>query len=182
MNALNKFFAIILMMSLVVGVAEAQKKKPLKNKDFKTKLKEASKEAKQYEKDGWYVAPGDIPLEKQLERSYNKSLEEDEMGYPKFVVAPGNAVAGTQSAAKMQSTELAKLEIANQMESQIAATIETQVANNQINAEEAATLQKTVAAAKNVIAQKMGRTVQLVEMYRKIEKTKKHRMCSPHSV
>ena len=170
MNALNKFLTLILVMCIAVAGAEAQNR--VKNKDFKTKLKEAKKEAKSYEKDGWYVAPGDLPLEKQLEKAYGKALEEDENGYPKFTIAAGNALAGTQSAAKMQATELAKLEVANAMSSQLAATIETQVANNQLNSEEAATLQKTVAAAKNVVAQRMGRVITLVEMYKKNAKTK----------
>ncbi len=78
-------------------------------------------------------------------------------------------MAQTQSAAKMQAQEIAKLEIANQLSSQIAATIDNQIANNQLNQEDAATLQKMVAAAKNVISQKIGRTVKLVEMYRKLK-------------
>jgi hypothetical protein len=168
MKTFYKFLTLAFLIILIFP-AEAQK---VKNKDFKAKLKLAKKEAKGFEKEGWYVAPGDLPLEKQLEETYKKSLEEDEYGYEKFLVASGNSVAGTQSAAKLQATELAKLDLAGQLSSQIAATIDNQVANNQINAEEAATLQKTVAVAKNVIATKMGRTIGLVEMYRKVEKTK----------
>lgn len=169
MKTLRSLFVIALVAMIAMPLS-AQKK--VKNRDFKTKLKYAKKEAKQYEKDGWYVAPGSLPLEKQLEKAYSRALEVDDYGYEKFVTAAGNALAGTQSAAKLQATELAKLEIASAMESQIAATIDNQVANNQINQEEAATLQKTVAAAKSIIATKMGRTIGLVEMYRKNEKTK----------
>ncbi|MFY0688423.1 MAG: hypothetical protein JXQ90_14710 [Cyclobacteriaceae bacterium] len=163
----QRLFAFMLVCAVAfTGFAQ------VKNKDFKTKLKYAKKEAKGYEKEGWYVAPGDLPLEKQLEKTYGKQLEEDEYGFPKYLIASGNSVAGTQSAAKMQATELAKLEIAGMMESQIASTIETQLANNQINTEEAATLQKTVAAAKNIIATRMGRVIGLVEMYKDISKNK----------
>jgi hypothetical protein len=162
----------ILMLMMVIVIAMPVSAQKVKNKDFKTKLKLAKKEAKNYEKDGWYVAPGDLPLEKQLEQAYAKQLETDDYGYEKYITASGNALAGTQSAAKLQATELAKLEIAGALESQIAATIDNQVANNQINLEEAATLQKTVAAAKSIIATKMGRTIGLVEMYKKNEKTK----------
>jgi len=161
-----KFTAGFLMLLLFVTTVDGQK---LKNKDFKTKLKLAKKEAKELEKDDWYVSPGDLPLEKQLEKTYQKQLEEDEYGYPKYIIASGNAVAQTQSAAKMQAQEIAKLEIANQLSSQIAATIDNQIANNQLNQEDAATLQKMVAAAKNVISNKIGRTLDLVEMYRKLK-------------
>lgn len=154
------------MLLLFVTTVQGQK---IKNKDFKTKLKLAKKEGKELEKDDWYVSPGDLPLEKQLEKAYQKALQEDENGYPEYIIASGNAVAQTQSAAKMQAQEIAKLEIANQLSSQIAATIDNQIANNQLNQEDAATLQKMVAAAKNVISQKIGRTVKLVEMYRKLK-------------
>ncbi|MFT4737786.1 MAG: hypothetical protein ACJAZM_003144 [Cyclobacteriaceae bacterium] len=164
-----KHILAIAMLAVALMPAAAQK---IKEKDFKTKLKLARKEAKSFEKEGWFVAPGDLPLEKQLEQAYQKQLQEDDYGYPKFVISSGNALAGTQSAAKLQATELAKLEIASQMESQIAATIDNQIANNQINQEEAATLQKTVAAAKSIIAMRMGRTIGLVEMYKKNPKTK----------
>jgi hypothetical protein len=161
-----KFTAGFLMLLLFVTTVQGQK---IKNKDFKTKLKLAKKEGKDLEKDDWYVSPGDLPLEKQLEKAYQKALQEDENGYPEYIIASGNAVAQTQSAAKMQAQEIAKLEIANQLSSQIAATIDNQIANNQLNQEDAATLQKMVAAAKNVISQKIGRTVKLVEMYRKLK-------------
>ena len=168
MKTLYRILSIAIVIMMVVP-AFSQK---VKNRDFKTKLKYARKEAKALGKDGWFVAPGNLPMEKQLEKTYQKSLEEDENGYPAFLVASGNALAGTQSAAKLQATELAKLEIANLLSSQIAATIDQQIANNQINTEEAATLQKMVAVAKNVVSQKMGRVIGLVEIYRKNEKTK----------
>ncbi|MEQ8240588.1 MAG: hypothetical protein RIA69_15315 [Cyclobacteriaceae bacterium] len=161
-----KFTAGMLMLLFLISTAEGQK---VKNKDFKTKLKIAKKEAKDLEKDDWYVSPGDLPLEKQLEKTYMKALEEDDYGYSKYIIASGNAVAQTQSAAKMQAQEIAKIEMASQLSSQIAATIDNQIANNQLNQEDAATLQKMVAASKNVISQKIGRTLDLVEMYRKLK-------------
>jgi len=164
---MNRLLSLIMMIMLVVPAMSQ-----IKDRDFKTKLKYAKKEAKEYENAGWYVAPGDLPLEKQLEGNYTKALEEDDNGFPKYLVASGNALAGTQSAAKMQATELAKLELAGQLSSQIAATIDNQVANNQLNSEEAATLQKMVAASKNVVATKLGRVITMVEMYKKDSKTK----------
>ncbi len=163
-----RFFSFIIVCALVFP-SVAQK---VKNSDFKTKLKMAKKEAAEYEGNGWYVSPGDLPLEKQLEKTYTKQLEEDEFGYPKYIVASGNAVAQTQSAAKIQAQEIAKLEIASQMSSQVAATIDNQIANNQIDQRDAATLQKMVAASKSIIATKIGRTIDLVEMYKQDKKTK----------
>jgi hypothetical protein len=97
-------------------------------------------------------------------------LEIDEMGAPKYLVASGNAVAETQTAAKLQANETAKLELAGMIHTNVAALIETNIANAQLNNEEAASVTKVAGAAKSIIAQEIGRTIQLVEMYKKIGK------------
>jgi hypothetical protein len=86
-----------------------------------------------------------------------------------YIVASGNSVANTQSAAKLQSTELAKLELAGSISTQVGALIENSIANQQLNAEEAASVTKTVAASKNIIAQELGRTLPLFEIYRTLD-------------
>ena len=83
-------------------------------------------------------------------------------------MATGNSVAETQTAAKLQATETAKLELAGQINTQVAALIENSIANQQLNTEEAASITKTVAASKNLIAQEIGRIIPVVEMYKKI--------------
>jgi hypothetical protein len=49
-------------------------------------------------------------------------------------------VAETQTAAKLQATETAKLELAGQINTQVAALIENSIANQQLNTEEAASI------------------------------------------
>ena len=138
-------------------------------KEIKKKAaKDARKEAKRLKRKGWYVAPGALPLDKQVEKAWQRQYEEDENGYPQYIVATGNSVAESQSAAKLQSTELAKLELAGLVQSNIAALIENSVANNQLSREEAASVTKTIAASKNVIAQEIGRVIVLFEIYREV--------------
>jgi len=132
--------------------------------------KQARKEAKRFRKKGWYVAPGALPMDKQIEKSWELQYKLDENGYPLYIVATGNSVAETQSAAKLQATELAKLELAGLVQTNVAALIENSIANNQLNNEEAASVTKTVAASKNIIAQEIGRVVFLFEIMRKIDK------------
>ena len=45
--------------------------------------KTARKEAKKLEKDGWQTAPGALPIEKQLDKSYLMQYEYDNDMYPK---------------------------------------------------------------------------------------------------
>jgi hypothetical protein len=163
----------IITLSLLISFSSAfaqQGEKELK-KEIKDKaVKEARKEAKKFKKEGYYVAPGALPMDKQIEKAWMKQYEEDESGYTKYIVATGNSVANSQSAAKLQATELAKIELAGTISTQVAALIETSIANEQLSTEEAATVTKTVAAAKNIIAQEIGRIIPLFEIYREVGK------------
>lgn len=53
--------------------------------------KDARKEAKRLKKQGWQIAPGALPLEKQLDKSYLMQYEYDENGYQKFLM--GEAIS-----------------------------------------------------------------------------------------
>ena len=169
---MKNFRQITLLFTLFTFIGFNSVGQIISKGDARKNEKSAKKEAKNLEKDGFYVMPGDLPIEKQLARSYARAQEEDENGYPKYVVTAANVVAETQPAALIAAKEIAKLDIAGSMQSTIAAIIETQVANQQFNTQEAASLQKSVAASKNIIAQKLGRLITLTEFYKKPKKSK----------
>ena len=165
---------IILLMLLMltftsVTVIAQQDTKALTKKIKKKAVKEARKEAKRFKKEGYKVTPGALPMEKQIETAWMRQYETAEDGYPLYIVASGNSVANTTSAAKLQATELAKLELAGSISTQVAALIENSIANQQLNSEEAASVTKTVAASKNIIAQELGRSLTLFEIYRTLK-------------
>lgn len=164
--SLTILFAITIVTPVFGQTTSKEAEKELKSKANK----QARKQAKKYKKDGYYVAPGALPLEKQLEKAWIMQYEEDEKGFPKYFVATGNSVAETQTAAKIQATETAKLDLAGQISTNIAALIENSIANQQLNTEDAASVTKTVAASKNLIAQEIGRVLTMVEMYKKLDK------------
>lgn len=126
----------------------------------------ARKEAKKLSKQGWSVVPGALPIEKQLDRSYLMQMEYDADLFPAYIMAEGMSVGGNYDAAKVQAIELAKLNLATQIETEITALIENSVANKQLEADEAATLVETVAAGKTLISQNLGRLIPVVELYR----------------
>lgn len=166
-------FAAILGLALSACGSKTELQKnneALKDEIGNKAVKEARKEAKQFEKDGWFVAPGALPMDKQIEKAWMRQYEEDENGYPKYIVGEGNQVAETQSAANLAATELAKLDLAGKVETQVAALIETSIANQQLNAEDAASISKVVAGSKNIIAQQLGRVIVLFKIYRRIDK------------
>jgi hypothetical protein len=171
---MKKLISYLLAFSLLAvalpAVQAADKKSERKTKkEMKRKAhKNARKEARKFKRDDWYVAPGALPMDKQIEKSWILQYEDDEDGYPLYLVSTGNSVAETQSAAKLQAMELAKLELAGVVETNIVAIIENSVANNQLSRDDAASVTKTVAASKNIIAQEIGRVITFFEIYREV--------------
>lgn len=163
---------MIILATIVAAPIYAQTTAKEADKEMKSRAyKQARKEAKKLKKQGYYVAPGALPMEKQLEKAWQKQYLENKEGFPVFIVETGNSVAETQTAAKLQATETAKLSIAGIITTQIAAIVKINIANEQLSPEDAASVTKTVGASKNLIAQDLGRTIMLVEMYKKTGKT-----------
>jgi len=128
--------------------------------------KAARKEAKKLKKEGWTTTPGTLPLDKQLDKSYLMQYEYDEDMFPKYIMGEAMSIGENYDAAKMQALELAKQNLAGQIQTEITALIENSVANQQLAAEEAASLTQSVMAGKNLISQSIGRTIPVVECYR----------------
>lgn len=138
--------------------------------------KTARRQAKQYVKDGWEVAPGHLPLERQLDRAYQMQYEFDEQGYPKYIMSEAMSIGQNYDAAKMQALELAKLNLAGQIQSEIIGLVDNTLSNEQLSNDEAASITETVMGAKNLISAKIGRVITVVECYRDVKRNKEVRL------
>ena len=139
----------------------------LSEKELNAKAsKAASKESKKLKKEGWVVSPGGLPLDRQLDRSYKMQYEYEEGGYPKYIMADAMSIGENYDAAKMQAIELAKMNLASQIQTEITALVESTVANRQLGQGEAASITETVNASKNLISQRLGRVLPVMECYR----------------
>ncbi len=128
--------------------------------------KAARKEAKSLSKEGWLTSPGALPIDKQLDKSYNMQYEYDETGFPKYLMGEAMSIGENYDAAKMQALELAKQNLAGQIQTEVTELIENQVSNKQLTAEQAASVTQSVSASKNLISQSIGRVIPVVEVYR----------------
>lgn len=173
----TKKIMMALAMFALVGTASAQiTKKQIKERQELRKLsqkelsekasKVARKEAKKLKKEGWVTTPGALPIEKQLDKSYLMQQEFGEDMFPKYIMAEAMSIGENYDAAKMQANELAKQNLAGQIQTEITALIENTVANKQLAAEEAASVVQSISAGKNLISQSIGRVIPVVEMYR----------------
>lgn len=175
---------IVAAFLLAPGVSNAQVSKDARKahqeivKASKKELNEkatkaARKEAKRLSKEGWESAPGALPIEKQLDRSYTMQYQYDEDGFPKYIMAEAMSIGGNYDAAKIQAIELAKQNLASQIQTELTALVENTVANNQLGAEQAESLTKSVVASKNLISQSLGRVISVTEVYRTLKNKNK---------
>lgn len=146
---------------------ERQEVSKMTQKDLDAKVsKVTKKEAKALKKEGWKVKPGALPLEKQLERAYKMQYEYDASLYPKYIMGEASSVGENYDAAKTAALSLAVTNLAAQIQTEVTALVENTVANNQLSADDAASISETVMASKNLISQSLGRVVPIVECYR----------------
>ncbi len=146
---------------------ELVKHEKVLDKDLQKKaIKAARKEAKELEKEGFRTPVGKLPLDKQLEASWEKQAELDMDGNPYWYIATSRIIGANQSAAALQATNAAKIDLAGQIQTKVSQLIEAKVANDDMGQEEAASLSSVVASSKSVISATLGRTVPLVEVYR----------------
>lgn len=135
--------------------------------------KVARKEAKKLKREGWNTTPGALPLDRQLDRAYLMQYEYDNEMYPKYIMGEAMSVGGNYDAAKMQALELAKQNLAGQIQTEVTALIENTVANKQMDEGDAASITQSISAAKNLISQSIGRTIPVVELYRTLSNKNK---------
>jgi len=167
---MKKLFSVLILgIALLIAMPVfAQSEKEIK-KDIKKKaIKDARKEAKKLKKDGFKVAPGQLPMDKQIEQTWIKRYESNDEGEKLWFIADARAVGETHSAAKLQANEVAKVNLAGQIGSEVVGLIETTIANAQLNAVEAASVTETVATFQSKIGSKIGRTSTLFEADRTV--------------
>jgi hypothetical protein len=138
-------------------------------KELKDKaMREARKEAKKYEKAGWSVAPGSIPLAKVLENTWMKQVMSDDKGNVIYISGDGNAVGETKSAAELQAVELGKLQLAGLIQTNMSSLISANIGNAQLTTQEAASVTEIVQSAKNIIAMELGYVDPSFKLFRNI--------------
>jgi len=178
-------FGLIALMLILVpegshaqSVKEQSKERQELAKASKKELNEkatkaARKEAKKLSKEGWKTAPGALPIEKQLDKSYMMQYQYDSEGFPQYIMAEAMSIGGNYDAAKMQALELAKQNLAGQIQTEITALVENTVANEQLSSEQAESITKSVMASKNLISQSIGRVIPVTEVYRTLQNKNK---------
>lgn len=176
-------FTAVMMMFAAVDVSaqvatnkqrkQIHKHENVLKKEMKKKaIKDARKEAKRLRKAGYMTFIGQLPLDKQLENSWQAAYELDAYGNPYYIISTQKAVASNFTAAQLQAMNAAKTDIAGQLETRINQVIESKVTSNELARNEASSLATFVSTSKNIVSNTLGRVIKLVEIYREPKKTK----------
>lgn len=177
---MKKFFSIAAATLLVCSMSFAQsevrqtiRERKLLNKQARAEMtekasKDAIKMAKTYKKQGWIVAPGQLPLERQLDKSYQMQYEFEDDQLPKYVLGDAKAVGESYDAAKMLAVNNAKMDIAAAIEMEVTSLTESTLANKEISSNDASSINEAIRAGKNLVANKLGRTFTVVQCYRNL--------------
>lgn len=139
-------------------------RKGLKGKSYKT----ARKEAKRLKKEGYINLPGQLPVSRQLERSYAFTYALDDKGRNKYFVETQEAKAETFAAAEQQARQLCLANIASEIGSNILGRVKANIANAESVAD-ATSVTEVVGAYQNTVMARLGRTNPVVSL-KKLDK------------
>ena len=76
-------------------------------------------------------------------------------------------------AAKMQALELAKLNLAGSIQTELTTLVNNSLANEQLAPEEAESITRTITENTNIISQSLGRVIIMAECYRTLKNKNK---------
>lgn len=95
---------------------------------------------KELEKDGWTALPGNLSLEKQVARAFEFENERDVKNSPIYLIGNGRATNENFAAAKVEATELARMDLAVRIRTEVEATIDSLVTNKTLSQDQAAVI------------------------------------------
>lgn len=149
-----------------------EERKEMKDRIGDKAVKKARVQAKEYEEEeGWQVFPGERPLDKMLEESWMKmemKKYDSQTGEEKdaYIWATGNGLARNKSAAQMQAIELAKVELAGKLKTEVASLVSANVANAQLSTVDSESVTEIVQSAKTITSATLNNVKPVVLLYR----------------
>lgn len=168
---MKKLISIIsiaaLLMTVQVNIAGAQDKKTVRQQKkelYKNSPSLIKKEARKLTKEGWKSM--DLPLEKMLQTTWEKQIQSDEDGYPKYIYVTTQATSTSYSAAQMQAQNVAKIRIAGLLSSTVASLADIALNNQEISPQQSVAMTSAIEKAKVLVSGKLGRLMTPLNIYK----------------
>lgn len=154
---LTSGFLCIMLLSIFATFAYAQ------DKEMEKSLKQ---EVKRLKKEGWQVAIGSLPLEDQLRKAIKMQREENSSHQQRYVFGNAISAGSFYDAAKMQATELSKVDLAGKISSELTSAVNYMLSNGQISQKDAESGSKVILEGKSSFKQRLYNIQPVVEVYR----------------
>lgn len=129
-------------------------------------VKEARKEAKILDKEGYDVLAGALPLARQLEELWLAKVTIDTDGAPYYFIATSVSEGSDLSEVFKSASDAARLDIAGQIQARISSVIEHKVADGIISADNAEAINLFLNASKSVIGSTLDDIITFMEVCR----------------
>lgn len=176
--------SIILLVSAVMAVTTfAQTAKELAKQQAELKAihmkmlnakpsKDAKKQAKQLEKEGWTVPVGEKSVQQQITESqiYGEELMTDENGevVKRFILQTAVQTAGTYNAGYAAARASALTELAAMLRAEIVAAMQSKLDNAQSSSISAVTVDKFNQRSKQIIDATLTNSIPVIAIYRRL--------------
>lgn len=135
--------------------------------------KEAKKQAKQFEKEGWTVPVGEKSIERQITESqiYGEEIMTDEMGgiTKRFMIQPSIQTAGTYNAAYAAARANAQVELAALLKTEIVAAMQGKLDNAQSSDISAITVDKFNQRSRAIVDETLTNSIPVLVVYRRLQ-------------
>lgn len=162
---------LTIFIALAIGLpAFSQTTMKEAKKDVKRSgtIKEARKESKKWEKQGYTNLPGNLPLANQFEKSMLMQVMITDEGEQRFLSATGSAISGSEGVAQANAIDNTRLILAGQIQAEVSALVTNNKGNTGFTADEVQTVDEFLSSSKTLIQNKIGNIKSVIEMVRRV--------------
>jgi len=154
---------LVVLLAAIVGIS-AVNAQPTKKQ-----LKAVKSEVAAWTAEGWKVAPGNSTMAEQIimQNEYAKKVNNE--GEPLYVFGESTAVGQTFKAAQLSVMRGVKMNALEQLDTEITAIIQNDLANKQQNLDKAVSVDKVLNRTKEVISNRLPRGIKVVTVYRELK-------------
>ena len=153
---MTAFFAV----QTIEVVAQSRREVRQNQRDIQQEIDRLTRE-------GWRPTAGSLSIREQITRSRTMINEIAEDDTPKYIWGSASGTPGeTLDAARLQASQVARIDLVQNIQTIILGEIETVIGNSQLTAEEGRSVTETVGGFGSRVDVAIGRTVTVESMYR----------------
>lgn len=128
--------------------------------------KDAKKQIKMMQKEGWVVNPGSLSLTEQYKKIYAANNDFNEDGSLRWIIGQGKSTGTAYNSVRKAAITAAKVEIASSIQEEIAGSTDQGMANEDGAPDGGTSIERTLSGAKTKFAQSLANTEVLMECHR----------------